>query len=182
VANPSVLISENYWQRRFAGDPATLGKTIHLNGVAVTVAGITPRDFVGTGVAAPAFWVPISVEPLIQADGQWLRQRDNHRYRLVARLASGSSIKQAQAEMTAIADNLRTLHDPRSESARKSTALVWPGSPTPLPLDQYAGPMLFVHLIMVAALMVLVVACANVGVCSLHVPGLDSTNCAPVCP
>ena len=36
VASPSVLISENYWQKRFAGDPAVLGKTIHLNGVAVT--------------------------------------------------------------------------------------------------------------------------------------------------
>jgi predicted permease len=163
VANPAVLISENYWQRRFAGDPTTLGRTIYLNGVAVTVIGITPRDFVGTGVAAPAFWIPISIEPLIQGDGQWLSQRENLRYRFCGRLASGVSLKQAQAEMTTIADNLRTLHEPRSESARKSTALVWAGSPTPLPLDQYPGPTLFIHLIMVAAVMVLVVACANVG-------------------
>src|SRR5882762_1846014 len=39
VASPSVLISESYWQRRFAGDPAMLGKTIFLNGIAVTVVG-----------------------------------------------------------------------------------------------------------------------------------------------
>ena len=166
VANPAVLISENYWQRRFAGDPTTLGRTIYLNGVAVTVIGITPRDFVGTGVAAPAFWIPISIEPLIQGDGQWLSQRENLRYRFCGRLASGVSLKQAQADMTTIADNLRTLHEPRSESARKSTALVWPGSPTPLPLDQYPGPTLFIHLIMVAAVMVLVVACANAAACS----------------
>jgi hypothetical protein len=57
VSPPSVLVSENYWRRRFAGDPAIVGKTVHLNGVAVTVIGVTPHDFVGTGVAAPAFWL-----------------------------------------------------------------------------------------------------------------------------
>ena len=111
AATPSVLISENYWQKRFAGDPAILGKTIYLNGLAVTVVGITPRDFVGTGVGAPAFWLPVSMEPLIHADDQWLRDRENQRYRLFGRLASGVSIGQAQAEMSPIADHLRTLHE-----------------------------------------------------------------------
>ena len=48
VASPSVLISANYWQRRFGGNPAVIGKTIRLNRAAVTVVGITPHDFVGT--------------------------------------------------------------------------------------------------------------------------------------
>src|SRR5689334_21080895 len=43
---PAVLISENYWQKRFGGDPAALGSTIRLNGAAVTIIGITPRNFV----------------------------------------------------------------------------------------------------------------------------------------
>jgi predicted permease len=163
VANPSVVISENYWQRRFSRDPATLGKTIYLNGVAVTVIGIAPRDFLGTTVMAPAFWIPISLEPLLQGDDQWLRRRENQRYRLFGRLASGVSMQQAQAEMSAIADNLRRLHDPRSESAKKVTALIWPGSPFPLPWNRTDGPTLIIQLIIVAAVMVLVVACANVG-------------------
>jgi hypothetical protein len=75
MASPSVLISENYWQKRFVRDPTVLGKTIHLNGAAVTVVGITPHDFVGTGVAVPDFWLPLSLEPLIHADNQWLRER-----------------------------------------------------------------------------------------------------------
>jgi MacB-like periplasmic core domain len=37
TASPSVLVSENYWQRRFAGDPALLGKTVRLNDAAFTV-------------------------------------------------------------------------------------------------------------------------------------------------
>jgi hypothetical protein len=40
VASPSVLISENYWQKRFGGDPAMLGKTIRLNDARFTIIGI----------------------------------------------------------------------------------------------------------------------------------------------
>ncbi len=163
AATPPVLISENYWQRRFGGDATILGKKIYLNGIAVTVVGITPRDFVGTGVGAPAFWLPVSMEPLIHADEQWLRNRENQRYRLFGRLASGISIGQARAEMSPIAYHIRTLHDPHSESAKAATVLVWPGSPFPLPLKQYGGLTLAILLIMAAAGMVLAVACANVG-------------------
>jgi predicted permease len=161
-ANPPVVISENYWIRRFAGDPAILGKTIHLNGLAVTVVGITPHDFVGTGIGAPAFWLPASIEPLIHADDQWLRNRENQRYRLFGRLAPGVSISQAQAEMDTIASSIRTLHNPRSEAAGPASVLVWPGSPFPLPISQYRGLRLAILLIMAAAAMVLIVACANV--------------------
>jgi predicted permease len=163
LATPSVLISANHWQRRFAGDPAILGKTIYLNDVAVTIVGITPHDFVGTSVGAPAFWLPLSIEPLIHGDDHWLRDRENQRYRLFGRLAPGVGMGQAQAEMTAIANHLRTLHDPHSESAKPVTALVWPGSPFPLPMKHYGGLRLSIMLIMAAAGMVLAVACANVG-------------------
>ena len=162
VASPSVLISENYWQERFAGDAAVLGKTIRLNGAAVTVIGITPRGFVGTNIFVPDFWLPIRLEPLVHADENWLRNRENQRYRLFARLDKGVSISQAQAEMTLLFDRVRALHDPNSESAKPSTALLSPGSPWPLP-PKYYGLTPAIVLIMVAAAMLLVVACANVG-------------------
>jgi hypothetical protein len=163
ASHPAVLISENYWRKRFGGDPAIVGKTIYLNGAAVTICGITPHDCAGTGVGAPAFWLPMSAEAAIHADGQWLRDRENQRYRLFRRLAAGASMSQAQAEMNPLAEHLRALHDPRSEWSKPATALVWPGSPFPLPLKEYGGLTLFVSLVMAAAAMVLVVACANVG-------------------
>ena len=156
------LISENYWQRRFAGDPAVLGKIIHLNGAAVTIGGITPRDFVGTGIGAPDFWLPLSLEPLVHADENWLRDRENARFRLFGRLAPGATIGRAQAEISILANHLRTLHDPHSDSAKPASVLVWPGSPFPLPLKLYRGLTLTILLIMSAAAMVLAVACANV--------------------
>jgi predicted permease len=163
LASPSVLMSENYWQRRFAGDPGILGKTIHLNGVALTIIGITPHDFVGTSVAAPGFWLPFCLEPLVHADENRLRNREFQCCRLFGRLAPGFSIQQAQAEMTLVADRLRALHDPHSALSKPNGALVWRGSPFPLPLKLYPGLIFTIVLIMAAAAMVLAVACANVG-------------------
>jgi hypothetical protein len=162
VAFPSVLISESYWRRRFGGDPAVLGKTVRLNAAAVTIAGIMPHGFVGTSIGEPAFWLPVSLEPLVHGDGDWLHNRENQFCRLFARLAPGVSIRQAQAEVNLLADHLRTLHDPNSESAKPVTALVWPGSPFPRPLKLIPGLQATILLIMAAAGMVLAVACANV--------------------
>ena len=162
VASPAVLISENYWQTRFAGDSAILGQTIHLNGAAATIVGVTPRDFVGTGVAVPDFWLPLSLEPLAHGDDRWLSDRENQRCRLFARLAPGVTMAQAASEMTGVADHLRALHDTHSDSAQPATALVWPGSPFPFP-EGIPRLEMTILLIMLAAAMVLVVACANVG-------------------
>lgn len=162
AAEPPVVISENYWQRRFEGDPEILGKTVRLNNVAVTIIGITPHDFAGTGVKVPNFWLPLSIEPLVNADEEWLEKRENRRYSLVARLAPGASIDQAQAEMSAVVDRVRTLHDPLSEAAEPAAALVWPCSTMPLPLARNAGQLWIIMLLTSATGVVLAVACANV--------------------
>ncbi len=159
AASPSVLISENYWQRRFDGDPSILGKVIRLNGAPFTIIGITPHDFVGANASTPDFWFPLSLVPLVHPDGNWLRDRENQCCRLFARLAPGVTMGQAQAEMTLLANHLRTLHDPHSE-LKPVSALLWPGSPFPRTLA--SGLKLSILFIMVAVGMVLVIACANV--------------------
>jgi len=162
AASPSVLISENYWQKRFGGDPTVLGKTISLNGAAFTIVGITPHNFVGTTVEAPDFWLPLSLEPLVHPDDNWLRNRENLCCRLYGRLASDTSMGQAQAEMTVVAGHLTTLHDPHSDFGKPAKAVIWPGSPFPYPLKQYGGLEYAILLIMAGVGMVLVIACANV--------------------
>jgi len=170
AATPSVLVSENYWKRRFAGDPAIVGKRVYLNGVEVTVIGVTPRDFVGTGIGTPAFWIPTSIEPLINADKQWLVAPDR-RYQLYGRLAPGATAAQAQAQITTVADRLWTEQEAQTQSNRPDTrpdtrpaaALVWPGSPWPFPLNRTTGLDLAIGLILFGTAMVLGVACANVG-------------------
>lgn len=163
AASPAVLISDNYWQKRFASDPSMLGRTVRLNGIPVTIIGITPRNFVGTSIGVPDFWFPLSLAPLAHADEHWLSNREHLCCRLFARLAPGVSSAQAQAEMNLLAARVRRLHDPTSELAKPATALIWPGSPFPLPLKMLPGLELAVLLIMAAAGLVLAVACANVG-------------------
>ncbi len=163
-ASPApVLVSEDYWRRRFASDSAIIGKRVDLNGIPVTVIGVTPHDFAGTGVSAPAFWLPLSIEPQINADRQWLQQRENRQYRLFGRLAPGVTTAQVTAQIASVADRQRTLSPPQSESAGPVTVLVWPGSPFPLPLSSYGGLTFAIRLIMFGAAMVLAVASANVG-------------------
>lgn len=162
IASPSVLISENYWQRRFGGNPAMLGKAIRLNGVDFTVIGITPHNFTGTGITVPDFWLPISLKPLLHPGDDFQRNRDNKCCNLRARLAPGVSMGHAQAEMNLLASRLDALHAPHSDWTKPASVLVWQGSAQPFPLKQSAGVGFFILLIVAAVGMVLVVACANV--------------------
>ena len=155
-----VLISENYWQKRFGSDPGVLGKVIRLNGADFTIIGITPHDFTGTTVAVPSFWLPLSLDTAVHPHANRLRNREDSFCRLFGRLAPGVSSEQVQAEMTLVASRLRALHDPHSELSKEVTALVTPGSPLPGKLN--ANLRLTVILIMAATAMVLLIACANV--------------------
>src|SRR5947209_770166 len=42
---PRVILMHGYWQRRFGGDRGVLGKTMVLNGISVTIAGVMREDF-----------------------------------------------------------------------------------------------------------------------------------------
>ena len=46
-APPVAIISHGLWERRFAEDPAVLGKTILLNSTPVTIVGVTALAFRG---------------------------------------------------------------------------------------------------------------------------------------
>jgi predicted permease len=158
AASPPVLISENYWQRRFAGDPAVLGKSVRLNGAVFTIIGITPLNFTGTSIAVPNFWLPLSLYPLIHLHSPRLRDREDLCCRLFGRLAPGMSMHEAQAETTLLASRLGALHEPGSELQKPASAVISPGSPLPgIP----GNLRLTIALIMAAAGLVLVIACAN---------------------
>src|SRR5262249_35753245 len=45
--HPVAMLSDGYWQRRFARDPAVIGRTIRLSAMPFTIVGVTPPDFFG---------------------------------------------------------------------------------------------------------------------------------------
>src|SRR5262249_45125769 len=58
------VISYGFWQRRFGGDPAIIGKTLALSGDPFAVVGVIgPRFDVGEFGPAPEIWVPFQLDP-----------------------------------------------------------------------------------------------------------------------
>jgi predicted permease len=160
AAAPAVLISENFWRTRFGGDPEIIGRAIRLNGAAVTIIGITPRDFVGTSIGVPDFWVPLSLRPVIHPGDKSLRDVEELCCRLFGRLAPEASMDQVQAEMSSIATQRSKLHKVKDRKDELKRVLVSIASPFPRKLD--SGLRFAIFLIMLATAMVLVIACANV--------------------
>src|SRR5262249_23287264 len=64
-AEPAAIISHRYWQHRFGGDPAVVGKTIYIGDTAFTIAGVTPPEFYGTSNIGNAsdIWAPLALMP-----------------------------------------------------------------------------------------------------------------------
>jgi putative ABC transport system permease protein len=104
-AGKVVVLSHRLWQRRFAGDPALVGKTLALSGEHYTVLGIMPAGF-----EFPMFWVqnPELFFPLdLAARGNdWTGES----LRIFGRLASDVSVAAAQAEMNVILTRLEARH------------------------------------------------------------------------
>ena len=66
TAPPVVVISSKYWHTRFGTDPGVLGKHVSVNGVAATIVGVLPPEFLGVQVPIaelPEIGVPMSMQP-----------------------------------------------------------------------------------------------------------------------
>jgi len=59
-AHPVAALSYSFWQRRFAGDPAVIGKVVSLKKQPFTIIGVTAPEFFGAEVGrAPDIWAPL---------------------------------------------------------------------------------------------------------------------------
>jgi ABC-type antimicrobial peptide transport system permease subunit len=95
----AAVISYTYWDRRFARDPAVVGKTIYAGKIPFTVVGITPPDFFGRSVAGRTadITLPAFIHPQLR-----LRGESHITYEIMARLKPGVSLEQARADLDII--------------------------------------------------------------------------------
>jgi putative ABC transport system permease protein len=139
-----VLLSYGLWQRMFGADTSIVGRTIRVNGMATTVVGVMPRRF-----GYPEFaqmWAPMGANVTSLA-------RDGRSADVVARLAPGSSLQQARAEIAALTRRIAAEH-PREYRD-------WQGTATPM-LDVLRGDSGPPFLVLLgASAFVLLIACAN---------------------
>src|SRR5205085_66756 len=142
----AALVSYSFWQSHFAGDPSALGKTIRLGARALPIVGILPPGFHFPGKTD--IWTPGNT---IFPESTF---RSGHNLQVVAKLKSGVTIEQAQAEMTAIGSRL-TQQYPAS-NADKNVAV------NGLRDDMVKDARLMLYLLLGAVGLVLLVACGNV--------------------
>jgi putative ABC transport system permease protein len=110
-AAPVALLSSSLWRTRFSGRRDVIGKTVQIDGDAVTVIGVLPADFHLPLVGNPGIWTPLT----LSAAG-----RDNRRtryLRILARLKPGVSSAQASASLRTVARNLAAAY-PQTNAKR----------------------------------------------------------------
>jgi predicted permease len=165
-ASPYAVLSHDYWQTRFNGDPRLIGRRLRLNGYPFTIVGVARRGFRSTDVSlGPNVYVPVMMrsEVLGMPFARW-NNRNNYWIQVVGRLKPGVSTKQAESEMFAICKNQEEAQRRTAEDQR------WVNSASPVTLlpaaRGYSGmrnrlekPLI---VLMIVVGLVLVVACANV--------------------
>lgn len=110
-ADDVVMLSHAYWQRHFQGDAQVLGRTLRVDGSPRKVVGVLPRDFRFLSSKAQLF-VPF-VSSLESRDSRE-RHSGGGAIRMIARLAKGVSLEEAQSQMDAQNQLLERL-DPQSQ-------------------------------------------------------------------
>ncbi len=144
-----IILGYPLWQRDFGGDAGVVGRTVQLNGNAFKVIGVLPEQFVGPTFTADAL-LPLDVDGIMRM-GAYSRARV---WRSVARLRSGVSLDQFQAELALLRPRIQA-----SNPELKNAGVVRP-MPLHAAIVGGAGPVLI--LVMVGAIVVLVVTCVNI--------------------
>ena len=108
-AEPVVVISHDYWQTRFGGDPAAVGQRLRVNEHELTIAGVAPDGFQGTVMGLQFdLWVPATMAPTLMAGSRELEDRGQRGYSVMGRLRATATEAQAVTEASAAMRDLAT--------------------------------------------------------------------------
>jgi putative ABC transport system permease protein len=156
-----VIISARLWQRRFNSDPRIIGTKLPLNGKNFTVVGVMPAGFdfplqlfnLGNGGqfgGRAEIWKPLAFTD------EEMKERGSRGYAIIGRLAPGTSVARAQAEIGTINAQMRR-ENPKSYTQDNSF-----GGDLFLLQDLAVAGMRPALLILLGAVsLVLLIACAN---------------------
>ena len=155
---PVAVIGYAYWQRRFGGDPAAIGKVIRAADVNITIVGVAAPGFTGVDPGKIAdVMLPITLQPADQlhSSNAWFLE-------MIARLAPEATPARAQAEVNRIFQQF--MNDSHANSGARKYFNHMEVAPASKGLDrlrsQFRQPLLIV---MGIVALVLLIGCANVG-------------------
>jgi macrolide transport system ATP-binding/permease protein len=95
-----IVLSHPFWQRQFNSDSQIAGRTLEVNAASLTIVGVAPPDFIGTGnpPQVPDFWAPLAIEKQLVPKQDWLEEPTHRPLQVLGRLVPGMSLGKAQAE------------------------------------------------------------------------------------
>jgi predicted permease len=108
--HPSVVLSYDYWNRRFNRDPGTIGKKILVNNYPMTIVGVSAAGFAGLDPSrSPQMRVPILMKPVIVPEWEWVRMSDERTrwVQVFARLKPGHTVESAAAPLQGLFTQIR---------------------------------------------------------------------------
>jgi predicted permease len=148
------VLSHGLWKRRFGGDPGIIGRSIQLQGLAFQVVGILPEGFRDVYPDIDLY-VPVTISRLTHRAG-YVEERVVRWLDVFARLRPGVTVQQAQQEMTAIGRRLAVTYPATNQGYTISV----------IPLRNfqfdYEGTRRAILTLLIGALFVLLIGCANV--------------------
>lgn len=148
-AAPVVALGYRLWVGRYGSDPAILGRSVLIDGAPATVVGVMPEGF--EFPFRHGIWLPLAGLPGLETQA-----RDDRTLSAFGRLAGSTTADEARAELEAIAGGLSRVYPQTNDRIRPRVVgfgveQVGRFGDDPVPVA-----------ILGTALVVLLIACANV--------------------
>jgi predicted permease len=170
---PLAVISYEYWQRRFGGDPEVLGKTLALRSGVLSIIGVAPASFFGETVGErPDAWVPLAMQATVLPGRDWLHDQPGSVEKVMwlhvfGRLRTGVSRESALANANVVfqqglAAYYGRLADPNTRKQFLDQHLVLRDAATGASSvrGDFGEPLI---VLLTSAGLVLLIACCNLG-------------------
>jgi predicted permease len=173
-AAPYAVISHEFWRRRFGGKADAIGSTIALPGGAFSVIGVAPAAFFGETVGdRPDAWLPLVMQATVMPGREWLRDNPAKAEKVMwlhgfARLRPGVNLETAQANANVVfSQGLSAYYgssgltpEDRKRFQNQQLRLRPAATGASQLRNSFAEPL---YVLLGAAALVLLIACANVG-------------------
>ena len=143
-----VVLSHEFWERRFGGDSGVIGRAITLDGQPHEIVGVMSEDFRFPDEASVALWNPLAFDP------SELNSRAERRFNVIGRLAPGATRADAEVQLALVSARLAEAH-PKTNAG-------WSASVVPAAEAVAAGGRSALTLLLCTVALVLLLACANV--------------------
>lgn len=168
-AGQVIVLSHAYWTRHFGADPGILNKTLIVNGIGMTVAGVARAGFTGVQVGqTPDIFIPITMKAQMTPNWDGLNDHRDYWLAMIGRLKPGLTPAQAEGAFAPVYRQILETELPLAGRLSPETQqrflekrmLMDPGSRGRAILQREVKEPLWVLMGMVG--LVLLIACANV--------------------